>query len=392
MSFRVNGRFVADPHTSYEWLRQEGPVCPARFHGGLDAWLVTRYADAKALLNDRRLSKDVTKGLPLFPPGSEGAHSSPLATHMLHSDPPDHTRLRRLVNKAFTPRTVAQLRPRIERIVDRLLDGMSGTVDMIESFALPIPIAVICELLGVPEEDRLEFQGWSHRLAGEGTVEEIAEASDKMGAYLAGMVRAKRERPREDLVSDLIQVSDGGDQLSERELLNMAFLLLVAGFETTANLLGTGVKGLLDNPEQQAALRADPSLLPAAVEEFLRFEAPIHMATLRFTTEPVQVGDVEIPANQIVMISLLSANRDADRYDDPDRLDICRSGDPHLAFGYGIHHCLGAPLARLEGEVAFGRLLARFPVLTPAWAPESLVWKRSTLSRGLSSLPVRIGP
>jgi cytochrome P450 len=389
---RLNRAFVQDPHTIYRELRAEGPVRPAIRERGLRVWLVTRYAEAKALLADPRLSKDGDRALELFPEGTRGADSSSLSAHMLNSDPPDHTRLRKLVNRAFTARTVARLRPRIEQITDRLLDDLAdaGTVDLVESFAFPLPITVICELLGVPGSDSDKFREWTKPFVMSASAEERRAAHEALETYLIELVAAKRKAPGEDLLSDLVQVSDEGDRLSPAEIVSMAFLLLVAGHETTVNLIANGVLALLLNPEQLAALRADPSLLSNAVEEFLRYEGPINIATLRFTTEPIRVGDVEIPADEFVMISLLSANRDDDRFSEPDRLDITRSAGGHLAFGHGIHYCLGAPLARLEAEIALGRLLSRFPKLELDIEPDALQWRVSTLIRGANVVPIRV--
>ncbi|SDI32960.1 cytochrome P450 family protein [Nonomuraea jiangxiensis] len=388
---RLNSAFFQDPHPVYERLRESGPVQPAIFYRQLRVWLVTGYAEARELLNDPRLAKDSARAVALFPPGTAGPYASSLAAHMLNSDPPDHTRLRKLVNKAFTARTVARLRPRIEQITDGLLDDMAGagTVDLVESFAFPLPIAVICELLGVPAPDREEFRTWTAPFVAAASGEEMRRAHEWMVAYLTGLVAAKRTAPGEDLLSELVHISDEGDRLSRDEVVSMAFLLLVAGHETTVNLIANSVLALIGNPAQLAALRADPALLPDAVEEFLRFDGPINIATLRFTTEPVRVGGVEIPADEFVFISLLAANRDGGRYPDPDRLDLARPGGGHLAFGHGIHYCVGAPLARLEAQIAIGRLLDRFPVLeldSPV-----LRWRTSTLIRGLHTLPVRLG-
>jgi cytochrome P450 len=390
---RLNRAFFQDPHTIYRELRAEGPIRPATPERGLRVWLVTRYAEAKALLADPRLSKDGDRALELFPEGTGGAHASSLSAHMLNSDPPDHTRLRKLVNRAFTARTVARLRPRIEQITDRLLDDLAaaGKVDLVESFAFPLPITVICELLGVPGSDSDKFREWTKPFVMAASAEELRAAHEAVETYLTELVAAKRKAPGEDLLSALVQVSDEGDRLSPAEIVSMAFLLLVAGHETTVNLIANGVLALLRNPEQLAALRADPSLLPNAVEEFLRYEGPINIATLRFTTEPIRVGDVEIPADEFVMISLLSANRDDDRFSEPDRLDITRSAGGHLAFGHGIHYCLGAPLARLEAEIALGRLLSRFPELELDIEPDGLQWRVSTLIRGAHVVPIRVG-
>lgn len=381
-------------------LRAEAPVRPVVLPRGMPAWLVTRYADAKALLADHRLSKDNEHARALFERKlpSDGDKSRPfersLTAHMLNLDPPDHTRLRKLVNKAFTARTVERLRPRIEEISDRLLADMVGNteVDLLSAFAFPLPITVICELLGVPDDAREDFRTWSNTLLDTATPEQIEYASGKMARYLGELIAQKRAEPTDDLLCALVHATDEGDALSEPELVSMAFLLLVAGHETTVNLIGNGVLSLLREPDQLAVLRADPELLPNAVEEFLRYESPIHLATLRFTTEPVRVGRTRIPAEEFVLISLLAANRDGERYPDADRLDVTRQTGGHLAFGHGIHFCVGAPLARLEAQIAVGRLLERFPELRLAAEPETLRWRDSSLIHGLETLPVRLGP
>ncbi|MEV6606170.1 cytochrome P450 [Kutzneria sp. NPDC051319] len=369
-------------------MRREGPLRRVTMPDGVPGWLVTDHAQARTLLDDRRLSKDVRIARPLFPRDAAAGYGTKLSEHMLNDDPPNHTRLRRLVTKAFTSRAVSRLRPQIERIVDELLDGIDGETELIESFAFPLPIAVISELLGVPHEDRSRIRAWSKVFVSGVTGEPLAAAARDQEQLLRDLIRVKRAAPAEDLLSDLVHVSDEGDQLSEDELVSMAFLLLFAGHETTVHLLGNAVHQLLTNPTQQELLRADHSLLPGAVEEVLRIASPIHIATLRFTTEPVLVDDVEIPADEFVMISLLAANADAARFDDPRDLDVTRPAGGHLAFGHGIHYCLGAPLARLEGEIALGRLLDRFPSLRLAVDPAELRWRSSTLVHGLRVLPV----
>lgn len=393
---RLDFDYIQDPHATMEQIRAEGPVRQAVMSYGLRVWLVTSYSDARTLLADPRLSKDNRSARQIFDRqvnatgGVQGTISQTLSAHMLNSDPPDHTRLRKLVNKAFTSRTISRLRPRIEEITAGLLDDMSGTVDLLESFAFPLPMTVICELLGIPDDDKDDFRSWSGTLVSASPTEEIERASSEMSRYLHALIETKRDAPTEDLLSDLVHASDEGDQLSEIELVSMIFLLLVAGHETTVNLIGNGVLALLRHPGQLAALRADPSLIPNAVEEFLRYEGPVNIATLRFTAEPVRIGDVEIPAGEFVMISLLAANRDGDRFDEPERFDVTRPAGGHLAFGHGIHYCVGAPLARLEAEIAVRRLLERFDDLQLAAEPETLRWRDSTLMRGLETLPVRV--
>jgi len=397
----LDREFVQDPWAVYRRLRADGPVQRVLAPGGIPMWLVTSYADARALLADPRLSKDYAGVRELFPPGHAGQYNSPLAAHMLNSDPPAHTRLRRLVDQALTARAVSRLRPRIEQIADELLGGLPAgpPVDLIGAYAVPLAITVICDLLGVPAADRSNFRAWSRAFVSAVPPEVVRDAERSVTAYLTALTDAKRVSPSGDLLSDLVHISGQPGQLWPDELVRMAFLLLVAGFETTVSLIGNGVLSLLRNPGQLHLLRSEPALLPGAIEEFLRYEGPLHVATMRFTTEPVPVGDTEIPAEALVMISLLAANRDGARFADPDVLDITRQDPGHLAFGHGIHYCAGAPLARLEGQIAIGRLLSRFPALTlPGEAGEpgrnagagELHWRGSLLMHSLSSLPVRL--
>jgi cytochrome P450 len=390
-------------------MREEGPVTPVVLPHGDRAWMVTRYAEVRAALADPRLHKDWAGKLtsPDWVPSEVTGY---LSVHMLNTDPPQHTRLRKLVTKAFTARRVAGLRPRVEAITASLLDaiearvavlrdtGGEDSVDLIESFAFPLPVTVICELLGVPARDRAQFRQWSNAIvASEGEPGSFRAAGAAMYHYFTRLVAAKRAAlaegtgPADDLVSALIEARDSGDSLDERELIAMLFLLLVAGHETTTNLIASGALALLTSPAELARLRCDPSLLPGAVEELLRFTNPLNHATDRFTLEPVEIGGVTIPAREWVLCATSSANRDPDRFGDPDRLNVGRDAGGHVAFGHGIHYCLGAPLARLEGEVAFGALLARFPGLSLAADPATLRWRPSSLIHGLEALPVRIG-
>jgi len=395
--------YYQDPHAYFGRMRAEGPVTPVMMPGfGPRAWLVTRYADVRAVLADPRMHKDWIGKLttPDFAPDEVTAY---LNMHLLNADPPDHTRLRKLVSKAFTPRRVAGLRPRVEAITASLLDaiearaavlkeaGGAQTVDLIEEFAFPLPVTVICELLGVPAQDQAQFRAWSNAIvASSPDPEEIRAAGEGMFGYFMGLVAAKRANPADDMVSALVEARDSGDSLGERELISMLFLLLVAGHETTTNLIASGMLALLTNPAELDRLRSDPALLPGAVEELLRHVNPLNHATERFTLEPVEIGGVTIPAREWVLCATASANRDPDRFPDADRLDVGRDAGGHLAFGHGIHFCLGAPLARLEGEVAFGALLSRFPSLSLAADPATLRWRRSSLIHGLETLPVRL--
>jgi cytochrome P450 len=360
---------------------------------GNRAWMITGYEQVRGALADPRLHKDWRKIVP------EDWTPDPvigyLNVHLLNMDPPDHTRLRKLVNKAFTPRRVAGLRPRIEEITTSLLDAMAtgpaDEVDLIEAFAFPLPITVICELIGVPAADQDEFKSWSHAVVSAVvSPEELQSAGLAMYRYFTDLIAAKGRAPADDLLSALITARDEGDSLDEHELMAMLFLLLVAGHETTTNLIASGTLALLSHPDQLAGLRSDPALLPGAVEELLRFVNPVNHASERFAVEPTEIAGVAIPAREWVICATSSANHDPERFADPERLDVTRDAGGHLAFGHGIHFCLGAPLARLEGEVAFGALLARFPELSLAVPASSLRWRPSSLIHGLESLPVRL--
>jgi cytochrome P450 len=384
--------FHADPHPFYAEWRKTGPVRPVVLPGGFHGWLVTRYEDARQALNDQRLSKaiDYAQNTAALPPDIAAA----IGHHMLAVDPPDHTRLRRLVSTTFTARRIEALRPRIEQITDELLDDMAGheRLDLIDALAFPLPIQVICELLGIPSQDRDDFRAWSNVLvAGQSMREQLPAAMGALVSYVKALIADRRQHPGDDLLSGLIAVRDEQDRLSEDELSSMVFLLLIAGHETTVNLIGNGAYLLLSQRERWEQLSADPALLPSAIEEFLRFESPVETATFRITTQPVQIGDQTIPAGEVVIVGLLSANRDKDRFPDADELRLDRKQNPHVAFGHGIHYCIGAPLARLEAQVAFTKLLARFPDLrlapdiTPGWRP-------GLLMRGLDALPVLATP
>ncbi|MFB7176562.1 cytochrome P450 [Streptomyces sp. NPDC056257] len=390
--------FVADPFPLYRQLREDGPVRRVVIAGGLEAWLVTRYEDGLAALSEPRLSSDVrdasdTRLLQQLP---ETERESMLS-NMLRSDPPDHTRLRRLVSKAFTARRVAGMRPRIQAVADGLLDAIvpHGRADLIADFALPLPVTVISELLGVPVDDRHDFQGWTDRMIMRGAEPPdpavVNEAWQHMRAYVSELIRAKRAAPGEDLLSGLITARDEEQQLSEDELIAMVFLLLVAGYITTVNLIGGGIAMLLAHPDQLDLLRSDPELLPGAIEEFLRFDGPVSPGIARFAREDVKIAGTSIPRGATVLIASAIADRDPARFPAPDQLDITRQDNPHLAFGHGIHYCLGAPLARLEGQIAIGAALRRLPGLALAGPPDEIRWRPGGL-RGPLTLPVTFTP
>lgn len=390
--------FMQDPHALHRRLRAEGPVAPVVLPRGLKVWIVTRYADVRAALADNRLHKD-SRGIDdLFQQHATNTEQftgggEALVAHMLNSDPPDHERLRRLVTKAFTARRIEQLRPRIEEITAGLIAdiGPAADVDLLDSFAFPLPIIVISELLGIPTRDRDDFRTWSNILiSGSKEPGATQNAAIAMSRYLSNLVAAKRAEPSDDLISALVAVADDGDRLNDIELTSMAFLLMVAGHETTVNLLANGVLALIDNPDQLAALRADRSLLPGAIEEFLRFESPVKNATLRYTVEPTDIGGVTVPAREFVVLSVGSANRDPDRFADADRFDIGRDTSGHMAFGHGIHYCLGAPLARLEADVAFNQLLDAYDRIELTVPVDELQWRPGMIIRGLERFPVHL--
>jgi cytochrome P450 len=386
--------YYQDPQGFFARLRESRPVAPVRMPAYGRAWVVTRYEDVRAVLTDPRMAKDVHR----WPGGgrSRPSEATGVCAHMLHADPPEHTRLRRLVQKPFASRRAA-LRPRTEEIAAGLLDGMAArgdVVDLLGQYARPLPITVICDLLGVPVADRdwvrVTVYAYDERT-------EQARVERELAAYFTVLIEAKRAEPSDDLLSELVLASDNAnpdgaaDGLTRNELVSAAFLLVMAGFDTTVNLIASGALALLRHPEEMSRLRQDPSLLPAAVEELLRFTSPVNHANDRFTTEDVLIGDVVIPAAEWVIPAIASADWDPDRFPDPDRLDLGRDTSGHVAFGHGVHHCLGAPLARMEAEVALGALLARFPRISLAVPSPELRWRPVSLMNGLDSLPIRLG-
>ncbi|MGP4000487.1 cytochrome P450 family protein [Streptomyces sp. 8N706] len=382
--------FTRDPYPFYAALRARGPVHRIRMPEGTDAWLVVGYEEGRAALADPRLSKDWdnvsdTVGLSRVPTGA----------HMLNADPPHHTRLRKLVAKEFTPRRVEALAPGVQRITDELLDAMlaepGGRADLVKSLAFPLPMSVICELVGVPFLDRASFRRWSDDALTSPDLDTRREATAAASEYLTGLLEQKRQRPGEDLLSALIRTTDeDGDRLSAEELLGTVWLLLVAGHETTVNLISSGVLALLRHPEQLAALRADFSLIDNAVEEMLRYDGPVETPTYRFTTEPVDIGGTVVPGGgELVLVAVADADRDPLRFPAPERFDIRRDARGHLAFGHGIHYCLGAPLARLEARIAIRTLLERCPDLALDVHPAALTWRPGLLIRGPQQLPLR---
>jgi cytochrome P450 len=381
-----------DPYPFYERLRSEDPV----HFSSAGVWLLTRYEDALFALRDPRFSNDHSQA------ETSTRESNPFAPMMqvlmLFRDPPDHTRLRTLVNKAFTPRVAEGLRPKIKQIVGELLDKVqpSGVMDVISDVAYPLPVIVICELLGVPKDDLPLIRKWSRALIRtidpisspedmSDMVMEVAPAGLELGSYFQQLIDERRKSPRGDLLSALIGAEEAGDRLSEEELLVMCGLILIAGHETTMNLIGNGTLALLSNPEQMERLRREPSIIRSAIEELLRYDSPVQL-TARTAVEDVEIGGKKVRARQQSVVLLGAANRDPDRFSSPDRLDLGREDNHHLAFGAGHHFCVGAPLARVEAQIAIQEMVGRLDKLH--LAADSLEWRETTTIRGLNSLPV----
>ena len=395
-------QLLADPYPFYAMLRATQPVfrLPVGESTSPGVWLLTRHADVHSVLRDARFSVDrrrariVRDNMDRLPIGMALGPEGGLRT-MLVMDPPDHTRVRGLVSKAFTPRRVAALRPRIEQIIDELLAEPveRGSMDLISDFAAPLPAIVIAELLGVPAEDHREFKQWSSALVssvGAGNPlamrEQFEKAFGQLLDYLRGVIAERRKAPADDLISGMIEAQEERDALSDVELVATSNLLLLAGHETTTNLLGNGTLALLRNPDELARLRADRALLPSAIEELLRYDSPVQ-ATVRVATQDVELGGHAIPAEALVITGIGAANRDPAVFRDPDRLDLGRAENHHLSFGFGVHFCLGASLARLEAELAFGALLERLPRLE--LAGDAVSYRSNLILRGLNALPVR---
>ncbi|GIF71638.1 cytochrome P450 family protein [Asanoa siamensis] len=390
--------FAVDPYPAFAKMRTDSPVCPVtspRF----DSFLITRFDDAKAALTDPRLSKDLygpgQHFLRIFGPNSEG-----LNKNMLNSDPPEHSRLRQITSRAFAPRRLEALRPRVAQIVAELVDRIvpRGEADLMRDFAIPLPMMVIGELLGIPTRDRERVLDWTQVIRESGSsgrppaVEKAAvqEAQAWLHGYLTDLVTAKRAEPGDDMVSMLIAACDEEGVLSERELVSTTFLLLFAGHQTTADFMGNAMVALLTNPDQLDLLRKTPELLPHAIEELLRFDGPLPVASPRIATEDLEYQGVRIPEGSIVGVVINSANHDPEHFEDPDRLDLRRDRGPHLGFGHGVHYCLGVSLARMEAQLGIGALLRRLPGLRLAKPAEELRrLPAASPFRGLIELPVR---
>ncbi|WP_240377339.1 cytochrome P450 family protein [Bacillus piscicola] len=380
--------FNQNPYPGLSSLRKSDPIYRTLMPNGQYAWVVTRYEDAVEVLKDQRFSKDRTK---LF---DDGAGYDVMGKNMLFSDLPDHKRLRSLVQKAFTPRMIEGLRGRVEEITNELIDDMEGQkeADFINAFAFPLPIIVICEMLGVPTEDRDKFREWSNTLieASNNPEQAMNTGQSLMAfmAYIQNWITERRKDPQDDLITDLIQAEEGGDQFTEEELCSLVFLLIVAGHETTVNLISNGLLALLEHPDQKRKLQENPELIHTAVEEFLRYDGAVMFSTDRWASETITWGDKVISQGDLVIVALGSADRDPEHFADPDVFDITREKSRHLAFGKGIHACLGAPLARLEAEIAINTVLRRLPHIKLNTTIEQLKWRPSTIIRGMEEFPV----
>ncbi len=389
----------ANPFPFYAYLRATAPVYPTILPDKRKAWLVSRYDDVTLVFKDDRLVKNRQSAMTPEQirklPWTPGLFKA-LETTLLDQDAPNHTRLRALIHKAFTPRLIEQMRGRIEALAHELLDaaerkaGKQG-VDLIRDYALPLPLTIIAEILGVPSVDRNKFHHWT-RLVVESEAHPnllvVIPALWRCMNYLRRLFKERRANPQDDLITALVQAEEAGDKLSEDELLAMVFVLLVAGHETTVNLIGSGTLALLEHPSQLAKLRSDPTLIQSAVEELLRYTCPVELATERYTREAITIAGVTIPRGELVLAVIASANRDETYFTSPDDLDIQRANNRHLAFGLGAHYCVGAPLARLEGQIAINTLVQRIPQLRLKVAPETLKWRAGITLRGLEALPV----
>ncbi|GAB1780674.1 cytochrome P450 [Priestia megaterium] len=383
-------QFHQNPYDYYEKIRPHQPFAKVKMLNDVhNTWMAFTYKAAEAVLKDKRFIKDMRT---VFPDEMTDENLPPMARSMLFVDPPDHHRLRSLVQSGFTPKKIEKLRERIEEIAREQATLMRSkeTVDFIKAYAFPIPIRVICELIGIPSEDQLDFQRWSTALVDVNDDSHYDEANMEFMSYLEKLIEQKRVSPEEDLISYLIQVEEGGDGLTVSELYGVIMLLIVAGHETTVNLIANGLLALLTHPEQLTLLKADPSLVVQAIEELLRFNGPVEFSTDRWAKESFTFMGQQVEKGDHVIVSLASADHDPEVFANPGTLDITREKSSHLAFGKGIHYCLGAPLARLEGEIAIQVLLEEYPNLTLAAELSELEWRQSLIIRGLKQLPVKL--
>ncbi|PAD33165.1 cytochrome P450 [Paenibacillus sp. 7523-1] len=388
--------FIQQPFPVYEKLRAEEPVHRLLLPSGHAAWMVTRYEDAVNILQDSRFVTGVLDNRNDEKEESHPPHQAIISRNLISVGPEDHRRLRRLIQKAFTPRMIERLRGRIVEISDELLDkiqaGNTREFDLIEDYAFPLPIIVICEMLGVPLKDQDKFRAWSNTIMESVSNPQMNQESDEVMKafvnYLQELITQRRNHIQQDLISDLIGIEEEGDKLTEQELYALVFVLIIAGHETTVNLIGNGMLALLEHPQQKQLLMDQPDLIQAAVEEVLRFNGPAEISNVRWAAENVDFQGIQIRQGDMMLVALSSANRDSSRYENPDTFDITRKVNDHIAFGKGIHYCLGAPLARLEGEIAINALLQRLPEIRLNTDAKLLEWRPGMIIRGLKAFPV----
>ncbi|PMC34700.1 cytochrome P450 [Bacillus sp. UMB0899] len=389
----LNQEFIKNPFPVYKEIREKDPIFRFLMPNGQHAWIITSFKDASLVINDSRF----VTNYPVNNDEDESnlpPHKAIISRNLLSVNPSDHRRLRRLVQKAFTPRMIERLRGRIEEITVDLLDGVQtkGEMNLIEDFAFPLPIKVICEMLGVPVKDQYKFQEWSNSLMESVNNPVLSqqgeEATIAFVEYLQDLIKQRRRYQQDDLISDLIKVEEEGDVLSEHELYALVFVLIIAGHETTVNLIGNGVLALLEFPEQKEKLISNPDLIHSAIEEILRYNGPAEVSNVRWAIEDVSFGEKIIRKGEMVFIALSSANRDPSEFINPDMFDITREVNNHLAFGKGVHFCLGAPLARLEGEIAIRELLQRMPDIRLKDTEDSLEWRQGMIIRGVKEIPI----
>nr|WP_261779941.1 cytochrome P450 [Paenibacillus xylanexedens] len=388
--------FIQQPFPVYEKLRAEEPVHRLLLPSGHAAWMVTRYEDAVNILQDGRFVTGVLDNRNDETEESLPPHQAIISRNLISVGPEDHRRLRRLIQKAFTPRMIERLRGRIVEISDELLDkiqaGNTREFDLIEDYAFPLPIIVICEMLGIPLKEQDKFRAWSNTIMESVNNPQMNQESDEVMKafvdYLQELITERRNHIQHDLISDLISIEEEGDKLTEQELYALVFVLIIAGHETTVNLIGNGMLALLEHPQQKQLLMDQPDLIQAAVEEVLRFNGPAEISNVRWAAENVEFQGIQIRQGDMMLVALSSANRDSSQYENPDTFDITRKVNDHIAFGKGIHYCLGAPLARLEGEIAINALLHRLPEIRLNTDAELLEWRPGMIIRGLKAFPV----